>query len=170
MLAYTIATDVNTMITASGGLDLDGNVATDLFTLTAPTSATADAWEGAAASIVVAFDDPSLIAAGTTGSTADNSLCLDIAALRETTNINGATYTEEYARIAANAGLLVVSNEQRLTASSESMDELSTKRDSISGVSTDEEMVLLIQYQAGYEAASNYIGVVQEMLDTLLQM
>jgi len=170
LLAYTIATDVNTMITASGGLDLDGNVATDLFTLTAPTSATADAWEGAAASIVVAFDDPSLIAAGTTGSTADNSLCLDIAALRETTNINGATYTEEYARIAANAGLLVVSNEQRLTASSESMDELSTKRDSISGVSTDEEMVLLIQYQAGYEAASNYIGVVQEMLDTLLQM
>nr|WP_321467328.1 flagellar hook-associated protein FlgK [uncultured Desulfobulbus sp.] len=169
-LAYTIATDVNTMITSSGGVDLNGNLATDLFTLTPPTSATANAWEGAAASITVAFGDTSLIATGTTGSTADNSLCLDIVALRETTSINGTHYTEEYSRIAANAGLLVTSNEQRLTASSESMDELNAKRDSLSGVSTDEEMVLLIQYQAGYEAASNYIGVVKEMLDTLLQI
>ena len=169
-LAYTIATDVNTMITGSGGIDLNGNLATDLFTLVPPTSSTADAWEGAAASIAVAFDNPSLIAAGTTGTTADNSLCIDIAALRETTSINGATYSEEYARIAANAGLMVSSNEQRLTASSESLDTLYAKRDSVAGVSTDEEMVLLIQYQAGYEAASNYIGVVKEMLDTLLQM
>ncbi|MDD2467956.1 MAG: flagellar hook-associated protein FlgK [Desulfobulbus sp.] len=170
LLAYTIATEVNAMITTSAGVDLNGSLATDLFTLVAPTDPLADAWEGAAASIDVAFDDPALIAAGTTGSTADNSLCLDIAALRENTSINGATYTEEYSRISANAGLLVISNEQRLTASSESMDELNAKRDSVSGVSTDEEMVLLIQYQAGYEAASNYIGVVKEMLDTLLQM
>ncbi|MGE4560729.1 MAG: flagellar hook-associated protein FlgK [Desulfobulbus sp.] len=169
-LAYTIATDVNTMITSSSGLDLNGNPATDLFTLAAPTDPLADAWEGAAASLAVAFDDPALIAAGTTGSTADNSLCLDIVALRETASINGATYTEEYSRISANAGLLVSSNEQRLTASSDSMDELNAKRDSVAGVSTDEEMVMLIQYQAGYEAASNYIGVVKEMLDTLLQM
>jgi len=170
LLAYTIATDVNTMITSSGGVDLNGNLATDLFTLVAPTSPTANAWDGAAASIAVAFDDSDLIAAGTTGTTADNSLCLDIAALRETTSINGGTYSDEYARIAANAGLLVTSNEQRLTASSDAMEDLYTKRDSVSGVSTDEEMVLLIQYQAGYEAASNYIGVVQEMLDTLMQM
>jgi flagellar hook-associated protein 1 FlgK len=61
----------------------------------------------AAASITTAFDDPALIAAGTTGTTADNGLCLNIAALRETTSINGATYTGEYSRIAASAGLLV---------------------------------------------------------------
>lgn len=29
---------------------------------------------------------------------------------------------------------------------------------------------LLIQYQAGYEAASKYISIVKEMLDTLLMM
>lgn len=169
-LAYTIATDVNTMITSSSGIDLNGDPATDLFALTAPTDPLADAWQGAAASITTAFDDPALIAAGTTGTTADNGLCLNIAALRETTSINGATYTGEYSRIAASAGLLVTSNEQRLTASSESMDELAAKRDSVAGVSTDEEMVMLIQYQAGYEAASNYIGVVKEMLDTLLHI
>lgn len=169
-LAYIIATDVNSMITASGGVDANGNTAGDLFTLVAPTDPLADAWEGAAASIAVAFDDTALIAAGTTGTTADNSLCLSVAALREATNIDGATYGEEYARIAANAGLLVTGNEQRYTASSESLEDLTSKRDSVAGVSTEEEMVLLIQYQAGYEAASNYIGVVKEMLDTLLQM
>lgn len=169
-LAYTIATDVNSLIATSGGIDQNGDPAGDLFTLTAPTDPLADAWDGAAASIAVAFDDPALIAAGVTGTTADNSLSIDMAALRETTSIDGATYSEEYARIAANAGLMVSSNEQRLNASSDLMDELSAKRDSVSGVSTDQEMVLLIQYQAGYEAASNYISVVKEMLDTLLQM
>jgi flagellar hook-associated protein 1 FlgK len=169
-LAYTIATDINSLIATNGGIDQNGNPATNLFTLVAPTDPLANAWDGAAASIAVAFDDAALIAAGTTGSTADNSLCLKVAALRETTRINGATYTEEFARIAANAGLMVKSNEQRLNASSDLMTELSAKRDSVAGVSTDEEMVLLIQYQAGYEAASKYISIVKEMLDTLLMM
>jgi len=169
-LAYTIATDVNSLTTTSGGIDQNGNPAGDLFTLVAPTDPLANAWDGAAASIAVAFDDPALIAAGVTGTTADNSLSLKMAALRETTSIDGATYSEEYARIAANAGLMVSSNEQRLSASSDLMDEISAKRDSVSGVSTDEEMVQLIQCQAGYEAASNYISVVKEMLDTLMQM
>jgi len=169
-LAYTIAIDVNNLIATSGGIDQNGDPATSLFTLVAPADPLADAWEGAAASMAVAFDDPALIAAGTTGSTADNSLCLDIAALRETTAIDGATYSEEYARIAAKAGLLVDSNEQQLSVSADRLDELNAKRDAACGVSTDEEMVLLIQYQAGFEAASRYIAVVKEMLDTLLTM
>lgn len=169
-LAYTIATDVNDLISTMGGLDQNGNAAIALFSLAAPTNPLANAWDGAAASIAAAFDDPTLIAAGITGTTADNSLCLEIAALRDTTSINGATYAEEYARIAANAGLLVSSNEQLLSSSGDLLDALNSKRDAVSGVSTDEEMVLLIQYQAGYEAASNYISVVKEMLDTLLRM
>lgn len=169
-LAYTIATEVNTLISTNGGIDQNGNPATDLFTLVAPINPLADPWDGAAASIAMAFDDLALIAAGSSGATADNSLCLDIAALRENTSINGATYTEEYSRIATKAGLLVSSNDQRLSASCDVLDELNAKRDSVSGVSTDEEMVLLIQYQAGYEAAFNYISVIKEMLDTLLHM
>ncbi|WP_028317979.1 flagellar hook-associated protein FlgK [Desulfobulbus elongatus] len=169
-LAYTLATDVNTLITTSGGIDQNGDAATDLFALTAPADPLADVWDGAAASISVAIDNVALLAAGTTGTTADNSLCLSIAALRDTTAIDGATYGEEYARIAAKAGLLVSNNEGRLTASSDTLDELSAKRDAIAGVSTDEEMILLIQYQAGYQAASNYLATVKEMLDILMQL
>jgi flagellar hook-associated protein 1 FlgK len=167
-LTYEIATAVNGVHTT--GIDKNGDAGGDLFAMTALTDPTAPVWQGAAASITVAFDDPDLIAAGTTSSTGDNSLTLSMVALRDTAAVNGSTYTEEYARIAAKAGLLVSSNEQKLSASSDQLDAISSKRDAIAGVSTDEEMVLLIQYQAGYEAASNYIGVVQEMMDTLLHM
>jgi flagellar hook-associated protein 1 FlgK len=45
---------------------------------------------------------------------------------------------------------------------------LDTRRESISGVSTDEEMINLIQYQHAYSAASRVISTINEMLDTLI--
>ncbi len=167
-LAYEIATAVNTLHTT--GIDQNGASGTDLYSLVAPGDPLAPAWEGAAASIALNFDDPALIAAGTSGLSGDNSLTLSIVELRDTESIEGSTYSGEYARIAAKAGLLVSSNEQKLSDSIGFLNELSTKQDSIAGVSTDEEMLLLIQYQTGYEAASNYLAVVKEMLDTLMQL
>lgn len=167
-LAYEIATAVNTLHTS--GIDGNGAAGTELFTLAAPIDPLADPWEGTAASLTVAFTDPALITAGTTAATGDNSLATSIAALRDIASINGSTYTEEYARIAAEAGLLVSGNEQKLSDSSALLDDINTKRDAVAGVSTDEEMVLLIQYQAGYEAASNFLSTIKEMLDTLLQL
>jgi flagellar hook-associated protein 1 FlgK len=165
-LAYQIATDVNSL--HSTGLDLNGDAAMDLFSLTAPTSPSDNAWQGAAASIAVKFDDTALIATGTSGQTGDNRLTLSIAELRDTTTINGSTYTEKYAVIAAGAGLLVSSNEDKLTSSTELLSSINDKRDSACGVSSEEEMLLLIQYQSGYEAAANYISVIKEMIDQLM--
>lgn len=48
------------------------------------------------------------------------------------------------------------------------MNHLETQRDSISGVSIDEEMIHLIKYQMGYNAAGRLTTVVNEMLDTLM--
>jgi flagellar hook-associated protein 1 FlgK len=45
---------------------------------------------------------------------------------------------------------------------------LSNQRESISGVSIDEEMIRLINYQMGYNAAGKLASVVEEMLDTLM--
>lgn len=170
-LAYTLATDINNLIATKGGVDKNGNAAGDLFTFSISTAPSADPWTGAAGSLALAFSNPSLLAAGTTNTTGDNSMCLAIVGLRNSKQVAGtSTYTEEYGRIAANAGLMVDSNEQHLTTSTQQLGDLNAKRDSAAGVSTDEEMVHLIQYQAGYKAASNYISTVKDMLDTLLQM
>jgi flagellar hook-associated protein 1 len=167
-LAYELTNAVNALHTT--GIDQNGASGTDLFSLVPPSDPLAPAWEGAAASIALNFDDSAMIAAGTTGLTGDNSVVLAIAELRDTGTVNGSTYSEEYARIAAKSGLVISSNEQKLSNSTELLNELTNKRDAIAGVSTDEEMLLLIQYQTGYEAASSYLAVVKEMLETLIQI
>ena len=45
---------------------------------------------------------------------------------------------------------------------------LQTQRDSVSGVSLDEETTHLIQYQRAYQAAARVVTVVDSMLDTLI--
>jgi len=167
-LVYELATSVNAA--HQTGLDANGDPAGEIFTLTAPLDPTAPLWDGAAASISVAISDTSLIATGTTGLAGDNELALTIAELDETASVNGASFTEEYGRIAAKAGLYVSSNEQYLSDSYSLLLDTTAERDAVSGVSTDEEMLKLVQYQTGYEAASRYLSVIQEMLDTLINL
>jgi len=47
-------------------------------------------------------------------------------------------------------------------------DNAAEQRQSVSGVSIDEEMTNLIQYQQGYNAAAKMISVIDDMLDTLV--
>jgi flagellar hook-associated protein 1 FlgK len=50
------------------------------------------------------------------------------------------------------------------------MNHLTNQREGVSGVSIDEEMILLIKYQMGYTAAGKLCQTVDEMLDTLMGM
>jgi flagellar hook-associated protein 1 len=45
-----------------------------------------------------------------------------------------------------------------------------TRRQSVSGVSTDEELVSLIQHQHAYDAAARLVNVVNDMADTLVNL
>lgn len=56
-----------------------------------------------------------------------------------------------------------VKNQESLTNSIED------KRQQVSGVSTDEEMVSLLMYQHAYNAASRYITVIDEMLEHVIE-
>lgn len=56
-----------------------------------------------------------------------------------------------------------VENQERLA------DSVEDKRQQVSGVSTDEEMVSLLMYQHAYNAASRYLTVIDEMLEHLVE-
>ncbi len=59
-------------------------------------------------------------------------------------------------------------SEQKAEQSAAVMTQLENRRANVSGVSLDEEMILLIQYQLGYSAAGQLCSTAQEILDTLM--
>ena len=47
---------------------------------------------------------------------------------------------------------------------------LQRQRDSVSGVSIDEEMTDMVKYQKAFEASARLVTTVDEMLDTILNL
>ena len=103
------------------------------------------------------------------GSEGDGSLALEIARLRnkklESTN---ATIEGTYRDIVIKVGISkehadnMVSNQEVL------LNQLVLRRESTSGVSINEEVTNLIQFQKSFEANAKVISVLTEMLDTLI--
>lgn len=115
-------------------------------------------------------DDESLVATGASASSpsGDGSKALAIANLRDKEMSNGATLKGTYSGIVTKIGistehaLNMVSNQDAVMA------QLTNRRESVSGVSIDEEVTNLIKFQKSYEANSKVISVLAEMLDTLI--
>ena len=64
-----------------------------------------------------------------------------------------------------------IRNTKRELEDQQSLELLMQKqRESISGVSIDEEMTQLVRYQRAFEASAKLIGIVDEMLGTVLSM
>jgi flagellar hook-associated protein 1 FlgK len=100
----------------------------------------------------------------------DGTNALAIAQLRreKIAELDGFTFDDYYKNLIARLG--VASNEAQRMAENQNVlvEQLNQRKESISGVSLDEEMVNLIQYQYAYQAAARVITVVDEMLDTII--
>ncbi|MBN1548836.1 MAG: flagellar hook-associated protein FlgK [Syntrophaceae bacterium] len=95
-----------------------------------------------------------------------------LAALGQQGVLNGglSTFNEYYTSIVGRIGQEVSDSNWSVTHQNNVMDRLTNMRESVSGVSVDEEMVKLIQYQLGYNAAGKLCSVVDEMLDILMSI
>lgn len=169
-LAWQFATSVNEV--HAGGTDLDGQAGAAFFSLSTVAD---DSHEGAAASIALALSDSDQVAAGSSDATdalsGDNSNALAMLALQsEQVMDGGATFQETYEQLAAGIGVTVARNETATETAEDALVQLQNMRDSVAGVSIDEEMVLLTRYQSGYEASAKYLAVVQNLLDTLMSL
>lgn len=117
---------------------------------------------------------PELIAAATLPeSPGDNSNALAIAELQNRKILFQATqgtFKEFYAAIVGDIGLKAKDAMNRFETSEGLLQSLENRRQEISGVSMDEEMINLIRLQRSYEAAVKVIGVVDELLQTLISL
>ncbi len=102
----------------------------------------------------------------------DNSRAVVMAQLANVNTMSAGTTTFSgyYNSLVAQVGLDVQSSQTVLTQDEAFMKQLTTLRDSNSGVSLDEELANLITYQRSYQASAKLITTAEAMLDTLLNM
>jgi flagellar hook-associated protein 1 FlgK len=95
-----------------------------------------------------------------------------IASLRNNPVMVGSlsTFDDFFADSTGRMGLLGKQCERAVHTEQDIMKTLHEMRQSISGVSIDEELANMIRYQHGYNAAARFITTVNTMLDTLMRM
>jgi flagellar hook-associated protein 1 FlgK len=81
-----------------------------------------------------------------------------------------ATFNEHYANYVGALGLDVTRADHVKEATDVVMQDLTKRREAVSGVSLDEEATNLLKWQANFTASSKVITTVDEMLDTVLQL
>ena len=159
-LAFNIGTQVNQQ--NEQGVDLNGNPGAALFTLS-PTQS------GAAASIQLATTDPSAIAAAAPGEgSAGNS---NILAGLSNPNVDGGQVAAQFlasffGQIGSDTSAASTSN----SADQATLTQLTTQRDSLSGVSLDEEASNLTQYQRAYQAAAQVFNIANTVMASALNL
>jgi flagellar hook-associated protein 1 FlgK len=109
--------------------------------------------------------NPSAIAAGVAaGGPLDGSRALDLAELSASSTGADAYYRQLIVQLGVDTQT-AISRDEIQQKSTQSLD---NARAQVAGVSLDEEMTNLVQYQHAYEAAARFLSAVDEMLDTLI--
>ena len=162
-LAQTLMTDVNSA--HQSGFALDGSAGEVFFAGTG------------AADLEVnpnIAGNPVLVAAAADALTVpgDNRKAIEIANLQYqlVMSANTGTYNDYYSSLVRDAGNEVLISDAYYNHQSNMLAQLENQRESVSGVSLDEEMINLIKFQNAYTAAAKLITTADEMMQTILQM
>jgi flagellar hook-associated protein 1 FlgK len=117
------------------------------------------------------LSDASLISTSSDSSAQGNgSVAQSIADLQYDGIVEEKTISDQYNTIIADVGnrvqeaTFIRQNQEKIVS------QLHIKKASISGVSLDEEMTQLIQYEQAYEASARMISTIDELMQTILSM
>jgi flagellar hook-associated protein 1 FlgK len=174
-LATDIITSTNTQHHL--GVDLDGNAGQDFFS---PAASGTSAALTFSLNPVVAADGGMIAASqtdplptslaptpnpGHSGAPGDNSNALAMANLASQKLASGGsfTYAEAYAALQFRIGTHAQSAKQSLDTQSAMLTQVKNLRDSVSGVSLDEEAVDLIRFQRAYQASARFISLIDQL-------
>jgi flagellar hook-associated protein 1 len=161
-LAYGIATQVNQQ--NEQGLDGNGNPGAALFNIPSSQS-------GAAGLISVATTDPQAVAAAGVGQgSAGNTNATALAALSSTDVVGSQTASGFLASFFGQVGSDASAATTNNSAQQATLTQLTTQRDSLSGVSLDEEAANLTQFQRSYQAASQVFTIADTIMTSAINL
>jgi len=161
-LAATLITEVNAV--HASGYGLAGTTGESFFSGTGSADIAVNA-------ILVA--DPGRIqASGVSGAVGDNSVAVALAQLAEKKvgALGNQTFLENYGQSVAKLGQGLNNSDAQLANQQIVENMLLRQRDSVSGVSLDEEMTDLIKYQRAFEANARMVSTIDEMLQTVVNL
>jgi flagellar hook-associated protein 1 FlgK len=161
-LAGALISEVNAV--HAGGYGLAGTTGESFFTGT-------NAGDIQVNGVLVA--DPGKIqASGEAGSVGDNTVAVALAQLAEkkVVALGNQTFLETYGQSVAKLGQSLSNTDTQLGNQQIVERMLLRQRDSVSGVSIDEEMTDLIKFQRAFEASARMVTTVDEMLETVVNL
>jgi flagellar hook-associated protein 1 len=161
-LAFGIGTQVNQQNAL--GVDASNNPGGALFSLP-PTQS------GAAALIQVATNNPNAVAAAAPGEgSAGNTNASALADLSNAAVAGGQTASGFLASFLGQVGSDVSAATTDNSAQQATLTQLTTQRDSVSGVSLDEEASNLTQYQRAYQSAAQVFNIANSVMASALNL
>ena len=161
-LAGQIITQVNSVY--SSGYDLNGNTGAGFFTGTGAANI------GINASLLT---DPSQVqAAGAPGVAGNNTVALSLARLAQQpmAALGNQSFGDAYGGLVTDLGNALASANDQVANHDSVNSMLTQQRDSISGVSMEEELTNLMTFQKAYQASAQIVSTVNLMLQTLVNM
>jgi flagellar hook-associated protein 1 FlgK len=162
-LADGLSQEINNLHGA--GRDLNGELGLDFFE---------NAGAGEIEMNPAILADSNLIAAASSAVPAapgDATNALAIAGLRTALTMGGtATFDDAVNSLISMVGYDTRESKAQARHQADMLTYLENYRESVSGVSLDEEMVDLVKYQAAYDAAAKVISMADEMLNNLMNM
>jgi len=133
---------------------------------------TVNSWKDGARNMAVSLTSANKVAASSTlaGVPSNNTQAQTMAALKtkSITALGSTTFSSFYAVTASNFGSTVQQADRDFRSQEILHGQLESFRSEVSGVSLDEEMVNMLQFQQAFQAASRLIVMTDEMMKTLL--
>ena len=169
-LASAIATQVNAVHSAGAGED--GTTGLNFFNVTSGNEA---------ATITVnptLVSDPTKLAAAAVPSgggappAGDSSNASALAALQtaSVTSLANTTTLNYYQNLVTTAGSQAATANTALSSAQAAQTQFTQQRDSVTGVSTDQEMTHMLQFQNAYQANAKVVTTMESMLTSLISM
>ena len=166
-MAQTFATSVNAMLRT--GVDQAGAAATgpaftdkDLYTF--------DPVAGAAKTIAMVPLKTSELALADPLAPGGNAIAIQIANLQQTNLIGSATLSQFYGSVASDLGQQLSTAKHDQTTAESLTTQAESMRSDLQGVSLNQEAIHLLEYQRSFDAASQFVKVLNQLSQDLIGM